>query len=58
MNEHFISLAHGTNALVRITVADLFYTPTESIPLFFASLWELLLVPILKLMLGKKKKKY
>lgn len=35
MNEHFISLAHGTNALVRITVANLFYTPMESIPLFF-----------------------
>lgn len=35
MNEHFISLAHGTNALDRITVANLFYTPTESIPLFW-----------------------
>lgn len=55
MNEHFISLAHGTNALVRITVTNLSYTPRESIPLFLASLWELLLVPIIKLMLDKKK---
>lgn len=35
MNEHFISLVQGTHVLVRITVANLFYTPTESIPLYF-----------------------
>lgn len=31
MNEHFISLQHGTHVLVRITGANLFYNPTESI---------------------------
>lgn len=35
MNEHFLSLAHGTHVLLRITVANLFYTPTESIAPFF-----------------------
>lgn len=35
MNEHFISVLHATHVLVGITLANLFYTPTESIPLFF-----------------------
>lgn len=37
MNEHFISISllHGAHVLVRITGANLFYTPTESIPLYF-----------------------
>lgn len=34
MNEHFISLAHGTHVLVRTAVANPFYAPTESIALF------------------------
>lgn len=40
MNENFISLQHGTHVFVRITVANLFYTPRESILLFFFFLSE------------------
>lgn len=40
MNENFISLQHGTRVLVRITVANLFYTPKESILIFLGRVCE------------------